>query len=244
MRAALAIRDGDRRGRQVSRFGSPVNTGEALVSVDARPERARGMVAGDVVNTALAPAVRCARERHPCRRDDLPRDAARDRLQRARAGRGEGQGQSRCPVWEVAEAKARVGVEMRGPATPLVGRERERDLAAVDVRPRSPRVARRSSSRIAGVPGIGKSRLVAELPTASSTREAELTNWRRGRVAPVRRGRHALGVRRDGQGAGRHPRERRRVRTPSGSSAKRSTQPSPRTTSRGSEAPACARSSG
>src|SRR5437588_12783814 len=52
VRAALAIRDAmaeDQRGLEV-RIG--VNTGEALVTLGARPREGEGMVAGDVVNTA------------------------------------------------------------------------------------------------------------------------------------------------------------------------------------------------
>src|SRR5262245_62273784 len=51
VRAALAIRDWavEDGGAEVR---IAVNTGEALVSVDARPELGEAMVAGDVVNTA------------------------------------------------------------------------------------------------------------------------------------------------------------------------------------------------
>src|SRR5580765_8566279 len=51
VRAALAIRDWAREEDDVE-VRIAVNTGEALVSVDARPEAGEGMVAGDVVNTA------------------------------------------------------------------------------------------------------------------------------------------------------------------------------------------------
>src|SRR5207248_3673763 len=51
VRAALAIRDGIVEDRKLE-VRTAVNTGEALVSIDARPERGEGMVAGDVVNTA------------------------------------------------------------------------------------------------------------------------------------------------------------------------------------------------
>src|ERR687892_1531403 len=50
VRAALAIRDAAADGGFEVRIG--VNTGEALVSVDARPEAGDKMAAGDVVNTA------------------------------------------------------------------------------------------------------------------------------------------------------------------------------------------------
>jgi class 3 adenylate cyclase len=50
VRAALAIRDWAREQGIEVRIG--VNTGEALVTVDARPEAGETMAAGDVVNTA------------------------------------------------------------------------------------------------------------------------------------------------------------------------------------------------
>ncbi len=52
VRAGLAIRDWivDEQAELQLRIG--VNTGQALVSLDARPEEGEGMVAGDVVNTA------------------------------------------------------------------------------------------------------------------------------------------------------------------------------------------------
>src|SRR5439155_10080371 len=87
---------------------------------------------------------------------------------------------------EAVDSRARVGIELDAPATPLVGRERERDLLVSTF----DRVRRESSTQlvtIAGVPGIGKSRLVAEL-YGELEREAELTNWRRGRALPYGEG--------------------------------------------------------
>jgi class 3 adenylate cyclase len=57
MRAALAVRDSVRemneRDAQLDlQLRIAVNTGEALVSLETRPELGEGMVAGDVVNTA------------------------------------------------------------------------------------------------------------------------------------------------------------------------------------------------
>jgi class 3 adenylate cyclase len=51
VRAALAIRDwaAEQEGLELR---VAVNTGEALVTLDSRPEQGEGMVAGDVVNTA------------------------------------------------------------------------------------------------------------------------------------------------------------------------------------------------
>ncbi|MDX6476378.1 MAG: hypothetical protein QOH95_1889 [Gaiellaceae bacterium] len=51
VRAAVAIRDwAVEEGRVAVRLA--VNTGEALVTIDARPESGEGLVAGDVINTA------------------------------------------------------------------------------------------------------------------------------------------------------------------------------------------------
>src|SRR5437868_14661334 len=51
VRAALAIRDWAVEQDELQ-VRIAVNTGEALVTLDARPEEGRGIVAGDVVNTA------------------------------------------------------------------------------------------------------------------------------------------------------------------------------------------------
>src|SRR5437588_6295061 len=50
VRAALAIRDWVREEEQLQ-VRIAVNTGEALVTLDARPEAGEGMASGDVVNT-------------------------------------------------------------------------------------------------------------------------------------------------------------------------------------------------
>src|SRR3954453_19515781 len=51
VRAALAIRDWV-RGEEDIQVRIAVNTGEALVTLDARPADGEGMAAGDVINTA------------------------------------------------------------------------------------------------------------------------------------------------------------------------------------------------
>src|SRR6266508_1073357 len=51
VRAALAIRDWAHEDDAVQ-VRIAVNTGEALINLDARPEAGEGMAAGDVVNTA------------------------------------------------------------------------------------------------------------------------------------------------------------------------------------------------
>ena len=51
VRAALAIRDAIRDEDAELQVRIAANTGEALVSLDARPSAGEGMAAGDVVNT-------------------------------------------------------------------------------------------------------------------------------------------------------------------------------------------------
>ena len=64
---------------------------------------------------------------------------------------------------------------------------------------------------LVGVPGIGKSRLVAEL-AASVDAEPELILWRQGRSLPYGEGVTYWALDRDGEGAGGDPRDRLRRR--------------------------------
>ncbi len=99
VRAALAIRDWAAEDGDVE-VRLAVNTGEALVAVDARPEAGEAMVAGDVVNTAArlqsaAPVngilVGAATHRVDRPRDRVPRATRRSprraRPTRCRCGR-------------------------------------------------------------------------------------------------------------------------------------------------------------
>src|SRR5690348_14325142 len=119
VRAALAICQGVVEDGTLE-VRVALNTGEALVNVDARPELGEAMVAGDVVNTAsrlqnAAPVngilvgegtYRATRHVIDFRAHD-PVDA-----------KGKA---APVPVWEVAEARARIGADVGEPSTPLVG---------------------------------------------------------------------------------------------------------------------------
>jgi class 3 adenylate cyclase/tetratricopeptide (TPR) repeat protein len=177
VRAALAIRDGIvDDGTLEVRIG--VNTGEALVNVDARPEAGEGMVAGDVVNTAAR--LQSAAPTNGILVGEVTQRATAAAIVYREHDAVDAKGKAEpVPVWEAVEARAHVGVELPAPTTPLFGRERERELLIGTFE----RVRGESSTQlvtVVGVPGIGKSRLVAEL-YGELYREAELTYWRQGR---------------------------------------------------------------
>ena len=186
VRAALAARDAiaDLNERDETldlhvRVG--VATGEALVSVDARPEAGESMVAGDVMNSA-------ARIQAAAPIDGiLVSGATHGATERAIVYRShaavEAKGKADpVEVWEAVEARGRVGGLVEDPSSPLVGRDNERALllgAFARVRvDRSPQLV-----TLVGVPGIGKSRLVGELGRAVEEDE-EIITWRYGRCLP------------------------------------------------------------
>jgi class 3 adenylate cyclase len=93
VRAALAIRDWVREEEADLQLRIAVNTGEALISLGARPEAGEGMASGDVVNTtarlqSAAPVNGVLAGEATWR---ATRDARPHRLRRARARHGERQ---------------------------------------------------------------------------------------------------------------------------------------------------------
>jgi class 3 adenylate cyclase len=184
VRAALAIRDGIvEDGALEVRVG--VNTGEALVNLDARPDAGEGMVAGDVVNTAArlqsgAPAngilVGEATFRITERAIEYDEHDPVDAKGKAEPVR----------VWEAVQARSRLEVDVQQPRAPLVGRERELDvLVDALARVRSDRATQLVT--LVGEPGIGKSRLVYELFEVVEA-DPELIWWRHGRSLPYGEG--------------------------------------------------------
>src|SRR6266581_7978836 len=163
-----------------------VNTGEAVVSLDARPELGEAMVAGDVVNTAAriqsqAPVNGVAVGEGTFRATDRvfeyesldPIDAK---------GKAEP-----VAVWRALRPTARFGSDViRSMTTPLVGREVDLTLLRGTF---DKVIADRSVQlvTVAGEPGVGKSRLVAEL-FAYTDALPELVTWRQGRCLPYGEG--------------------------------------------------------
>src|SRR5205085_1934705 len=86
-------------------------------------------------------------------------------------------------VWEAVAARSRFGSDVEQKLrTPLVGRERERNLLA-DAFEGARREQSAQLVTLVGVPGIGKSRLVAELFQITDADE-EISSWRQGRSLP------------------------------------------------------------
>jgi class 3 adenylate cyclase/tetratricopeptide (TPR) repeat protein len=181
VRAALAIRDWIAEQPDLQ-LRIAVNTGEALVSVGARPAEGEAMVAGDVINTAAR--IQTAAPVNGVLVGETTYRTTRDAIGYREARPVQAKGKTEpIVVWEAVEAVARFGVDLAERAkTPLVGRDRELELLrSILVRAREERSAQLVT--LVGVPGIGKSRLVAELFQVVD-REPELITWRQGRCLP------------------------------------------------------------
>jgi class 3 adenylate cyclase/tetratricopeptide (TPR) repeat protein len=161
-----------------------VNTGEALVTVDARPEAGEGMAAGDVVNTAArlqsgAPVGGVLVGEQTYRATERTIEYGGETAIEAK-GKAEP-----VPAWPAVQARARVGVD-RVHGAHLAGRAREvallEDALARTMDERSPQLV-----TLVGVPGIGKSRLVLELFHAVE-RLPDFVFWRHGRCLPYGEG--------------------------------------------------------
>jgi len=159
-----------------------INTGEAVVSIGARPEQGEGIVTGDVVNTAAriqtaAPVNTVAVSEqtyratsHVFEYEPLPPASVKGKAEP-------------LSLWRPKAAHARFGSDIgRQFKTPLVGRELEMPLLIGTFE----RAAQQRSVQlvtIVGEPGVGKSRLVAEL-FAYTDAKPGLFRWRQGRCVP------------------------------------------------------------
>jgi class 3 adenylate cyclase/tetratricopeptide (TPR) repeat protein len=185
VRAALAIRDWAREeeGLQV-RIG--LSTGEALVSLAARPDVGETMAAGDVVNTAAR--LQAAAPVNGILVGEGTFRATRDAVDYREAEAVEAKGKAEpVPVWEAVQARSAFGVDVEQPAAaPLVGRVRELESLA-DALERARRERSPQLVTLVGVPGIGKTRLVRELFAAVEA-DPELIVWRQGRSLPYGEG--------------------------------------------------------
>jgi class 3 adenylate cyclase/tetratricopeptide (TPR) repeat protein len=180
VRAALAIRDWARDDDEVE-VRIAVNTGEALVTLGAHPEQGEAMVAGDVVNTAAR--LQSAAPTNGVLVDETTYRATERSIDYREHEPVKAKGKS-DPVlaWQAVQARARVQVEHASGA-PLVGRDKElsllREALERALAEREPQLV-----TLAGVPGIGKSRLVFELFSMIERGTWGLVFWRRGRSLP------------------------------------------------------------
>ena len=163
-----------------------INTGEAVVTLGAKPEEGEGFVTGDVVNTAsrlqgAAPVNGVAVSEQTFRAtervfDYEPLDPVTVK------GKSEP-----LPIYRPLAARARLGSDLtRTHAAPLVGRELERPLLIATFE----RAAQQQSCQlvtVVGEPGVGKSRLCMELFHYAEER-AGLIRWRQGRCLPYGEG--------------------------------------------------------
>jgi len=185
VRAALAIRDWAVEEGQIE-VRLAANTGEALITLGARPEHGEGMAAGDVVNTAAR--LQAAAPVNGILVGERTFRATRGAIEYRAATPVAAKGKSEpVPVWEAVAARAQLGVDVAHQArTVLVGRDRELDaLAGALARVRAERSPQLVT--LVGVPGIGKSRLVFELRQLVEA-APELITWRQGRCLPYGEG--------------------------------------------------------
>ena len=187
VRSALAIRDWVVEEGSGLQLRIAVNTGEVLVALGAQPERGEGMASGDVVNTTSR--LQTAAPVNGILVGEATYRATSHVITYRVAEPVSAKGKV-APVaaWEAVEARSRFGVDVATTSrTPLVGRTHELgvlgDALARVRRDRSPHLV-----TIVGVPGIGKSRLVAELFRAIHDDPDDVVRWRQGRSLPYGEG--------------------------------------------------------
>jgi class 3 adenylate cyclase/tetratricopeptide (TPR) repeat protein len=163
-----------------------VNTGEAVVAVGARPDRGEGIVTGDVVNTAAriqsaAPvnAVAVSEQTYRLTSRVFEYDLLAPVAVKGKA--------KPLGLWRAKAARARFGSDVgRRHTTRFVGRELERPLL-IGIFERAAQQRCVQLVTVVGEPGVGKSRLVAEL-FGYIEAKPELTRWRQGRCLPYGEG--------------------------------------------------------
>jgi class 3 adenylate cyclase/tetratricopeptide (TPR) repeat protein len=175
---AIAIRDGS----PDLEIRTAVNTGEALVALDADVTAGEALVSGDVVNTAAR--LQSAAPVNGILVGEATYRATSHVIEYLEAPAVEAKGKSRpVPVWEVVSARPRYGTDVEQThRSALVGRERELFLLT-DAFARSKSEETAQLVTLVGVPGIGKSRLVAELFSVLDA-DPDVYWWRQGRSLP------------------------------------------------------------
>ena len=185
VRAALAIRDWLAERDEPRRVRIAIATGQAHVTLGALVPEGTPVAVGEVVGAAAR--LRAATPAGGVLVGEQTFRATRHAVQYREAGPVATPG-GRAPIraWEAVRVLARPGVDLSRHHSPFVGRGRE--LAALQGRlawaasERSPQLV-----TILGVPGIGKTRLVAELREATLG-AGEPPRWLQGRSLPYGEG--------------------------------------------------------
>jgi class 3 adenylate cyclase len=185
VRAALAVRDAVaalnvEQPELELRIRGAVNTGEAVVTLSARPALGEAMVAGDIVNTASrlqqhAPVgeIVVGEETYRATRDAIEYEPAEAVTAKGKA--------APLSLWRAVAAASATG-ERHLSSTPFVGRSREVGLLDATWE-RVEREHRPHLMTVLGAPGVGKSRLAAEFTERISARGGRVV---RGRCLPYR----------------------------------------------------------
>jgi class 3 adenylate cyclase/tetratricopeptide (TPR) repeat protein len=156
-----------------------VNTGEAMVTLGARPAEGESIVAGDVVNTAArlqtsAPVggIVVGESTYRATSDVFEYEPLEPVAVKGKA--------EALPLWHALAPRRRIGVDVEPIVrTPLIGRDD--DLALLQsIYTRTLRDTSVQLVTVAGEPGVGKTRLMAEFRKWVDDRP-ELVFWRQGR---------------------------------------------------------------
>ncbi len=163
-----------------------VTTGEALVTVGARPEAGEGIVAGDVVN--IASRLQQAAPVGALVVDEVTQRTTSGAIDYERLEPVVLKGKAEpIEIWRALGARSRYGVDVdRGLPTPFVGRQRELSLLE-GVYGRALEEPSVQLVTVVGEPGVGKTRLVSELHALVDDRP-EIVYWRQARCLPYGEG--------------------------------------------------------
>jgi class 3 adenylate cyclase len=185
VRAALAIREAvaalnEEQPQLELRIRGAVNTGEAVVTLSARPALGEAMVAGDVVNTASrlqqhAPVgeIVVGEETYRATRDAIEYEPLEAVTVKGKA--------APIQAWRAVAASSAAGARDLS-SSPFVGRDREVGLLDATWE-RVERERRPHLITVLGAPGVGKSRLSAEFMERIASRGGRVV---RGRCLPYR----------------------------------------------------------
>ncbi|HYZ02212.1 MAG TPA: adenylate/guanylate cyclase domain-containing protein [Candidatus Binatia bacterium] len=163
-----------------------VNTGEAVVALDARPQEGEGMVTGDVVNTAAR--LEAAAPVGGIVVGEVTYRATKDLISYEPLDPVTAKGKAQpIQIWRALEARSRYGIDVeQGTRTPFVGRANEFALLT-QAFARAVDEGSVQLVTITGEPGVGKTRLLWEFRAHVDDRP-ELIYWRQGRCLPYGEG--------------------------------------------------------